>query len=203
MTTPTKMKNDPNLTDLNFLMKSFVDINSGSLVTKFTATFWLALVASPIPMIIQQITDWYLSNYGYTLFVLTAIVFDYFLGTWIHGWIKRDFSIKKNVFGFIQKTSLIVIVSVIAEGFTTILGENNIIADLFVITTRLMVFIYPAGSALKSVYLITGGKFPPVGFINKISKFNKDLDVKDFLGQDAKTGEPKQETLKDFEDGEA
>ena len=91
---------------------------------------------------------------------------------------------KKNIIGLFVKTSMVVAVSVIIEGMTMILGEDNFVTGYFTILTRLMVFVYPAGSALVNCAIITNGKFPPTSFMSKITKFNKDLNLKDFTDED-------------------
>ena len=144
------------------------------------AVLKLSLFGSPVAWIIEKINGWYFENYGYVLFVMVAIFFDHVLGTWVHGWIKRDFSFKKNVYGLFTKISLSVFVGIMIEGMTHIMGKENFITDYFSLVCRLMVFVYPAGSALWNCAIITKGVFPPVSFLKKVKGFNESLDLKQF-----------------------
>jgi hypothetical protein len=54
-----------------------------------------------------------------------------------------------------------------------------------------MVFLYPAGSAFVNASILTNGKFPPLGWIQKVEKFNSNLDINQFK-------EKKDEGTEDF-----
>jgi len=155
-------------------------IHSGAISERLWASLSLSFAFSPFAIVLDQINDWYFHNYSYIAFVFVAIIFDHALGTWVHGLIKRDFSIKKNIIGFFTKTVLVIIVGIIVEGMTEIMVHDNIIKDYFSLIARLMVFIYPAGSALMNCAVITNGKFPPIGFMERMKNFNKDLSINNF-----------------------
>lgn len=87
---------------------------------------------------------------------------------------------KKNIQGFLVKVSLVLLVAILLEGISHILGKNNFITQYFKIISQLMVFIYPAGSALINSSIITEGTFPPIGFLEKIKRFNKEMDISQF-----------------------
>ncbi len=127
----------------------------------------------------EAISQWISSNGGYIFFVLLAIAIDYGVGIVVH-LKKRDFSIKKNILGVITKMALVFAVGVLFEGFQFLHPDANIITQYLGLILRVMVFLYPAGSALMNVSILTNGSFPPVGFMNKITKFNKDADIRHF-----------------------
>lgn len=151
---------------------------------RLKAVFVFSLIGSLPPLVIESLSGWYLDNYQYIIFVMTVILVDHVLGSAVHAFIKKDFTMKKNIIGLTVKTSMVVAVSIIIEGMMHILGEDNIITDYFMILTRMMVFVYPAGSALVNCSIITNGVFPPTSFMSKIAKFNKDLNIKDFTDED-------------------
>ncbi|AGO48028.1 putative holin [Cellulophaga phage phi12:1] len=162
------------------LSKHIYLIHSGSVWVKAESTAKIAVFVSPWYYLVKSINDWYFLNYGYVAFVFIAIAFDHFLGTWVHAWIKRDFSMKKNIYGFFTKITLVIMVGILTEGMQHILNSDSFISTYFSIVGKLMVFIYPAGSALMNCSIITHGKFPPIGLMNKIKNFNKNLDIKQF-----------------------
>src|SRR5690606_25349140 len=109
------------------------------------STSKLALASSPFAYLIGFVTDWFSLNSGYVIFVFIAIIIDHIIGTWLHAFVKRDFSMKKNITGFFTKTFLAIAVGILAEGVTYILGSGMFVGDYFNTLSRLMVFIYPAG----------------------------------------------------------
>ena len=155
-------------------------MQKGTFALKLKGTFALSLAASPIALLINHLSEWYSDNYIYVAFILIAIFLDHFFGSWVHLIIRRDFTIKKNVQGFVIKALLVLAVAVLLEGISHILGKNNFITQYFKIISQLMVFIYPAGSALVNCSIITNGAFPPIGFLKKIKRFNEEMDIEQF-----------------------
>ncbi len=165
---------------MNLLVKNLILIHKGSIWAKLQATFLLSVASSPFVFAIEKLTDWYTTNFAYLSFVAVAIILDHILGSWVHAFVKKDFSLKKNIYGLFAKAFLIVAVGILIEGFKHILGGENFIADYFNLLCRLMVFIYPAGSALMNCSLITKGRFPPTSFMERLTRFNKDMDINVF-----------------------
>lgn len=163
---------------LRFLIDNLYNIHSGDFEQRIISTTKLALATSPFAYICGIITDWFSLNSGYVIFVFIAIIIDHLVGSWLHAFVKRDFEMKKNIIGFFTKTFLAISVGVLAEGITYILGEGMFVGDYFNTISRLMVFIYPAGSALMNISVLTNGTFPPTAWMEKIRKFtqNNDLD---------------------------
>jgi hypothetical protein len=127
--------------------------------------------------IFDLVREWITSNGSYIFFVLVAIIIDHLLGTVVHFFIKRDFSFKKNIVGIFVKLGLVFCVGVLFEGFNFIYTSENLITEWLSVITRIMVFLYPASSAFINSSIITKGKFPPVAWINRISNFNKNLNI--------------------------
>lgn len=75
----------------------------------------------------------------------------------------------------------------------SILGPGMFVTDYFAVVSRLMVFVYPAGSALMNVAILTDGAFPPVAWMERIKRFNSELDVKQFQGKEEDKNVPDEE----------
>ncbi|TSE05261.1 hypothetical protein [Aquimarina algiphila] len=163
-----------------FIYKNLLSIHSGTVLAKVKSTFYLSLITSPFGFLGEKIMEWFSINFVYVLFVMGAIIVDHILGSYIHAFVKRDFSMKENIKGFVLKCLLVIAVGYLIEGFKHILGGGNFITDYFSVISRLMVFVYPAGSALMNCSIITNGKFPPTSWISKITKFNKDMNLDAF-----------------------
>lgn len=158
------------------IAQNLVLIHKGSIVAKFKSTLFISLMASPFGFV-ELFSEWISENGGYLFFVLLAIAIDHLMGSAVHLFIKKDFSIKKNIVGLVLKIFLVFSVGILFEGFQYIYKEDNLMTEYLTLITRLMVFLYPAGSAFMNCAVLTNGKFPPIGWINKISKFNETLDV--------------------------
>lgn len=165
-----------------FIRDQLWGIHTGDFAERLVATSKLAIAVSPISFLLGQLTSWFSLNSGYVVFVFIAIIIDHIIGTWLHAFVKRDFSMKKNITGFFTKTFLAIAVGILAEGVTYILGSGMFVGDYFNTLSRLMVFIYPAGSALMNVSVITKGVFPPTSWMEKISNFTHKSDLGEFQG---------------------
>lgn len=173
---------------IKFLWANLVIIHKGTAIAKFKSTLILAIVASAPVGLLETLTHWLSENGAYIFFVLVAITIDHILGSAVHLWLKKDFSFKKNITGVFTKLALVFSVGVLFEGFQFIYAQDNFITDYLSIITRLMVFLYPAGSAFMNCALLTNGKFPPVAFMQKITKFNQNLDLTEFKKKDDENG---------------
>lgn len=171
-----------------FIYKNLINIHTGTVLTKIKSTFYISLVTSPFAFLIEKIMEWFSINFVYVLFVMGAILVDHLLGSYIHAFVKRDFSMKENIKGFVVKCFLVIAVGYLVEGFKHILGGGNFITDYFSVISRLMVFVYPAGSALMNCSIITKGTFPPTSWISKITRFNKDMSLEPFKNSNKKNG---------------
>ena len=153
-------------------MHSALLINTIKLFAKLKMLAIISLTITPFVWLLEKLTAWHMENGDYALFVLTAVAIDHLLGTAYHAFWKRDFSIKKNLSGLLVKTMIVVSVGYLFEGLNTLLVGASLIKSYFVISLRLMVFLYPAGSAFTNSYLITNKKFPPMGFMETLKKFS-------------------------------
>lgn len=155
-------------------------IHIGSLSIKLQAAAKLGLCLSIPAFIFEMVVKWGVNNSDYVGFCLLAIMIDHVLGTIRHLFIDRDFTIKKNIKGMVIKIGLVVSVGLLFEGLNVIVKNDSIIKEYIVMTTRLMVFLYPAGSAFGNSSILSGGKFPPTAWIDKLKKFQENLNANEF-----------------------
>lgn len=162
-----------------FLSNIFLLIFKGTVISQLKGLALLSAILAPIGFI-EPIRCWFLNNNGYIRFVLFAIALDHIIGTLIHLFWKHDFSIKRNALGLLLKLFAVFAVTVVFEGINFIYAEENILSQYLSITTRLIVFLYPAVGVLKNLSIMTNGKFPSIGMIKKIARFNHSLDLNEF-----------------------
>lgn len=174
-------------TYFKWMLNALVLLHGGTFLCKIKASFWLAFLVSPVGVFIHDLHKWRLDNSDYIFVVLGAIIIDHALGTIKHAFYDRDFELKKNIVGLLTKVSLVLIGGFLFEGMNTIVTKDSMIKDYLEIVTRLMVFIYPAGSAFTNMSVISKGKFPPASWLLKLNQFNKNLDPSEFGKKDPET----------------
>lgn len=170
---------------IRYLLLQFVNIADGDLPTKFVSALKLSLIASPFILIWDKLVKWGIPNQDYILIVLGAILFDWFFGMWKH-LKKRTFSFKQNAYGLIIKISLTTGAAFLFEGLGSIVKDS---ADIIVLSlttvTRVIVFLYPAVSAWQNIYIVSDERFPPKAWMDRINKFNENLNVKELTDEKA------------------
>lgn len=132
---------------------------------------FISLTITPIFWLIEKITEWHVSNAVYATLVLFAIVADHVLGSIYHLFWAKDFSIKKNLSGFLLKILIVVLVGYLFEGLNHFTEAVPFFSYYTATTLRLLVFLYPASSAFKLSYEMTGRKFPPMGLMKTVIKY--------------------------------
>ncbi len=168
---------------IRFFLLQFVNIADGDLPTKFSSALKLSLIASPFILIWDKIVKWGVSNQDYILIVLMAILLDWFFGIIKHLQ-KRTFSFKKNALGLILKIALTVGAGMLFEGLNSIVKDSaDIVVLSLTIVTRVIVFLYPAVSAWQNIYVVSGERFPPKAWMDRINKFNENLNVKELTDE--------------------
>ena len=168
---------------IRYLLLQFVNIADGDLVTKFTSAFKISLIAYPFIFLWDKLVKWGIPNQDYILIVLGAILVDWFFGIWKH-LKKRTFSFKQNAFGLIIKIALTTGAAFLFEGLNSIVKDS---ADIIVVSlttvTRVIVFLYPAVSAWQNIYIVSDERFPPKVWMDRINKFNENLNVKELTDE--------------------
>lgn len=162
---------------VDFAVKNLIVIHKGSVTAKIGSAFKLSVSISPFVALAEKITLWTVANSDYILWVLWAILVDWIVGVIYHIKIK-DFNWGKNALGVSLKIGLALFAGSLFEGLPYFIKHESLVSDILIVTTRLAVFLYPAGSAFMNMYEVTDGAFPPIGFIKKIKLFNEKFDVK-------------------------
>ncbi len=152
-------------------------MHHGTALSKLYSIFSLALFISPLTWLLDRLSIWHLENEAYVTFVVGAIVVDHLLGSAFHAFWKKDFSLKLNVTGLMLKLFIVVCMGFLFEGLNTLMAQESILKDYTVMVLRLMVFLYPAGSAFGNSYEMTGRTFPPVGFMEKLKQFSQSTTI--------------------------
>ena len=164
---------------IRFFLLQFMNIADGDLSTKLSGALKVSLIISPFIFVWDKIVKWGIPNQDYILIVLMAILLDWFFGIWKH-LEKRTFSFKKNATGLILKIALTVGAGMLFEGLNSIVKDSaDIVVLSLTIVTRIIVFLYPAVSAWQNIYFVSGERFPPKAWMDRLNKFNENLNIKE------------------------
>ena len=164
---------------IKYLLLQFVNIADGDLTTKLAGAFKLGVILTPFIFVWEKLSKWGITNQDYVMIVVSAILIDWFFGVWKH-LKKKTFSFKKNVGGLILKLTLCVGAGMLFEGLNSIVKDSaDIIVVSLTIVTRVIVFLYPAVSAWQNIYIVSDERFPPKAWMDKINRFNENLDIKE------------------------
>ncbi len=172
---------------LLFITKHLLIIHKGTVLAKLKSSVILAVSASPFAMLFEDLKNWCANNIEFMIIIAFAIIIDHIIGSILHAFKLRDFTWKENIRGLLVKMGLTVVGYILFEMFNFILKDAEWIAKYFKLVTHLTVFLYPAGSAFVNISVLTDGKFPPIGWIEKIRKFQTNLDLKELKGENQET----------------
>ena len=168
---------------IRFFLLQFMNIADGDLTTKLSGALKVSLIISPFIFIWDKIVKWGIPNQDYLLIVLMAILLDWIFGIVKHLQ-KRTFSLKKNASGLILKISLTVGAGMLFEGLNSIVKDSaGIVVLSLTIVARVIVFLYPAVSAWQNIYIVSGERFPPKAWMDRLNKFNENLNVKELTDE--------------------
>lgn len=163
---------------LKFLIRNLNILHSGKdLHAILPALFKLGTIPAVAFTLNEKVTGWYMDNYFFIIMVIVAILVDHALGSVVHWFYKKDFVFQKNYIGFIKKVGGCIAGYVVLEMLREILKDADFIAIYMKMLIQTMVFMYPAGSAMGNLSVITGGKFPPIGLMKKFDNFEKTADL--------------------------
>ncbi len=163
-----------------YFISDLTNLHNGEGYNKGFAAVKLATVPAVFVTISEGFTKWYIINQWFMVFVFCAIAIDHLLGSIVHAFYKRDFTFKKNLSGLLTKIGACIAGYMMFIMMHEIIKDVDYIAIYFKVLLQLTVFIYPAGSALGNLSILTGGKFPPIGWMNKIAKFQENLELENF-----------------------
>lgn len=173
----------------DYIIRNLNTMHYGAMHSKFLAVFSLSAPPAFGLTLLEKLTSWYVNNQIFMTFVFLALVIDHILGTYIHLKIKKDFTLKKNLDGLLRKGFSVVAGYVLFEMVHQIVKDVDFIATYFKVLLQLMVMLYPVGSAMSNLSLITNGKFPPIGWMKKLEKFNESADIETFKTKNNETEE--------------
>lgn len=146
-----------------------------------TAKF--SLLVTPLILLWNKIVNWGINNQDYILIVLGAIMIDWFFGTLKHLFFTGTFTLKRNAIGLTTKISLAVAGGFLFEGLNYIVSDADFVLTTSKMLTRMIILMYPGISAFENIYIVSGEKFPPKAWMERLMKWRNSLNPKDLMNQ--------------------
>lgn len=83
----------------------------------------------------------------------------------------HSFSFRNMLLGLIVKIAVGFGGMLLFVSFSTL--EDGNVSDWFLTVAKFTILLYPAGSAFSNMFILTNGKFPPIGFMRRLESFDK------------------------------
>jgi hypothetical protein len=135
---------------------------------------WHALIVSPVlatmALFITPLKTLFESEGDFFVILTMALLIDLLVG--VAKYLKLNkFSFKDMVLGLIIKVLVAYGGLLIFLSFASL--ENGWISEWFMLVSRFTILLYPAGSALANMYVLTEGSFPPISFMKRLKSFEE------------------------------
>src|SRR5690606_4440822 len=112
-----------------FFIDNFRNINEAVPATVKLISAWkLGMVTAIFPSILESLSGWYVENTVFMSFVCLAIFLDHLAGSYVHAFISKTFSWRKNRDGLFRKIFSTVIGYVLLEMLHQIVDDVDFIA---------------------------------------------------------------------------
>lgn len=173
-----------------FFVKNLVNATRQDYLVSLFATAKISIFLTPFLALYDKLFKWGFDNQDYIWIVLGAILTDWFFGTIKHIFFTKTetgaptFSIKLNLFGLFIKIGLVVGGGFLFEGLSHLTREATFVETSLQIITRVIVFMYPAISAWENIYVVSGEKFPPKKWMERIGFYKESSKITDLIDTD-------------------
>jgi hypothetical protein len=168
----------------NFIKETFKIEESSfelGLFEKFNYLFKLVLAFMPVAWVLNTFNLWFVDNKIFFQVLVWTIIANIVAGGKVH-WDNHTFKLKTLLWKNIEMCIIILFTYPILEGINRITGDN-LAGDVFQWAIQIGTILYPGSKAIKNLHIWSNGKYPPAFLMEKIYKFEKDGDVKDFLNK--------------------
>ena len=148
----------------------------------------LILALGPIAYSLDLMDAWFTDNKKFVTFVVAAIIINMIIGAWRHRKLKT-FKWERLLIKTARMMAVLVASFVLLEMISVTAGQN-FLSQSFSIIVHVATIFYPASKALKSIYIISNGEYPPKWIMEKIYSFEKDGNLKKLFEEQTDNDEP-------------
>lgn len=146
-----------------------------SICPKIVALFKLVATFAPIAYVLDLINIWFITNKQFVVFVTMTIAINMLIGAWRHRKLAT-FKWEKLLIKTVKMMAVLISTYALLEMIRITAGDN-ILTNSFKVIIQVITIFYPASKALKSVFIISNGEYPPKWIMEKVYSFEKDGDV--------------------------
>jgi phage-related holin len=166
---------------VNFLIKIGWILEQGSLSVKLLISFILSIISSPVVLTVIPYLDYVTPKGDFVIIIFWAIIADWITGMY-KWWLRHKFDFKAMAVGLITKVFIAYIGMMLFQSMGMIdeLEHHADIQSYLLLIGKMTVFFYVAGSAFNNLYYISGGKFPPIGWMKRMKAFEESADTSVF-----------------------
>ena len=165
----------------NIILKTLMLLEQGSITIKLTTAFILSVITSPIVYALHRIKPYIIPDADFVVIITIAIIVDWITGM-MKWWMRKQFDFRKMIIGLLEKVAISYFGMILFNGLGSIseLQQHPDLRSYLVLVGKLAIFFYVAGSAFNNMFYITGVKFPPIGWMNRMKNFEETADVDAF-----------------------
>ncbi len=172
-----------------------------SIWSKIDVWFKMIMASAPIVFLSDLAGAWFEDNKQFATFVAATIILNAAVGMRRHS--------KNKTFRwetFFKKTGLMIFSVIVSYALLEMLiatAGDNYVTNGFKVLIQVATLFYPASKALKSIFILTNGEYPPKWLMQKVYNFEADGNLSEFLSSPggSPSGESKIEEEPNLEDG--
>ena len=153
---------------------------------KILLIFLFTTPISLIVFIVLGIDRFINGNGDYIVIWFVLLISDTTSGILKH-WMKHTFSGKDMFIKAMLKTFVSFCGLMIFTSFATIFATGSYAETYILLFGKVAVAVYIGESALVNLYTITGKKFPPIAFMERLKNFKEDGSIDNLLKSQSKT----------------
>lgn len=154
-------------------------LNTDSFVIKIGASLAMSISLSPIILFFLETFQLAFSSKLFLQILSICLIADLTTGIAKH-FINKTIDLFKMLFGFIKKIGVSLTGMALFNALSAI-EAGDTYTEWVKVVGMVLVYVYVGGSASTNLYVITGGKFPPLSFMKRLDRFNQNLDVKELI----------------------
>jgi len=141
---------------------------------------WQTLSRSaPIMLLYRYFHSWQQTHEAFIVALAVALVVNMFVGVAYH-LRQRTFSLQELLKKNAQMLGVIAAVYILLALLKVPLTETKT-GELFESTLQLMTLLYPVSKAVKNIFVLTHGKYPPAWVMKALYNYEKEGKLKEFF----------------------
>jgi phage-related holin len=162
------------------ILVPFAQLEYGTWFDKIQASITLTLLSSPVIWVLSALGTYVFPDRKFIGVLFVLFMADIATGIVKH-WMAHTFSFKELYTHLLLKLFVTIVGMALFNTLALVDSGDDakVIVDYFKLAGKVFNAFYVGGSAFSNLFIITGGKFPPVGFMKRTKKFNDTGNIAD------------------------